>query len=67
MATRGRRTPHSKQEAPRHIEEIRLMLLGSPPDMVRGSRLRGTHFSSWGNDGPVPYSHSPHRRNSPLL
>ena len=26
--------------------EIRLMLLGPPPDMVHGARLRGTHPST---------------------
>jgi len=49
MIIRGNRTSHSEQAAPRHIEEIRLMLLGSPPDMVHGSRLRETHSSSWEN------------------
>jgi len=53
MATPGIRTSRSGQAASRHIEEIRLMLLGSPPDMVRGSQLRETHPSSREKYGPA--------------
>ncbi len=37
----------SSRQAPlHHIRKIRLMLLGSPPDMVHGIELRKTHLST---------------------